>query len=123
MVNGQAPYTSSPERPTLHGPGLEHRFSCQQPLAHRRRTPRSAATTGARAGRLPVVCPSSARLQNPAAAACLQGRWAHHCDPVAVLYPFRASAESLDARSPDNDNDDTSSHPLPATLASVPDRM
>jgi hypothetical protein len=40
---------------------------------------------------------------------------------LALLYPFCASAESLDARSP-GDDDDRSSRPLPVTLASVPDR-
>jgi hypothetical protein len=49
---------------------------------------------------LPVVRPSSARLQNPAAAACLQRRWAHHCDPLALLPPFRNPPRLLATQSP-----------------------
>jgi hypothetical protein len=50
-MKARASCTSGAERPSLHAQGPEPRFPCRTPLAPRCWTPRSATTTGDRAGR------------------------------------------------------------------------
>jgi hypothetical protein len=94
-------------------PCLEHRLPSRVDLQNHRR-PWSS------------ICwlPLSSRRRTESGhlrSACLYRWWAHFWDPLALLYPFRASAESLDAHSP-GDDDGRSSSPLPVTLASVPNQ-